>query len=246
MVGLENMDSRRTQMIGILSDAHGNIEAFRLAIRHLRNLGATAFYFLGDAVGYIPSLEVVDELQAMGGAMQCVLGNHELMVLNRSSKPNCESVYQHRQVRDAISQKQTNFLKSWPTHRRTSISGTEVLFVHASPNDFLHEYVYPDSELTQFQVNERFVFMGHSHYPFIRDTNGTTFVNVGSCGLPRDDGRFGAFVTFDPDNKKADLYRYDISKSVEVVRNFQHDRLHPTVRQLFQRRSDSLSGTILI
>jgi len=45
-------------MIGILSDAHGNRPAFDLAISVLQGYGAKIFYFLGDAVGYLPTTDV--------------------------------------------------------------------------------------------------------------------------------------------------------------------------------------------
>ena len=46
-------------VIGILSDAHGNLRGFERGISLLREFGATQFIFLGDAVGYIPGSAVV-------------------------------------------------------------------------------------------------------------------------------------------------------------------------------------------
>jgi len=231
-------------MIGVLSDAHGNIHAFRLAIDYLKNLGVRKFYFLGDAVGYIPGLAVVDELQTMGDSVKCILGNHEFMMLSGSTEPEDEAVYQHGIGRRLITQKQISFLNSWPTHRRESLNGNGVLFVHGSPLDFTNGYVYPDSDLSRFNVSERFAFMGHSHHPFIKCVNGTIFVNVGSCGLPRDDGRYGSFATFAPEQNIAELYRFDISQSVELLSNSRQSPPHPSVMELFKRTSCSLSGTL--
>lgn len=232
-------------MIGILSDAHGNVSAFREAIHHLRDLGVDSFYFLGDAVGYVPSLDVVDELQSMGAAVKCVLGNHEQMLLQKSTATGRELIYQHQPLRERLSNHQIDFLKSWPTHRRETIDGTQVLFVHGSWSDYTNGYVYPDTDLDQFHPSEAFVFMGHSHYPFIRSANGTVFVNVGSCGLPRDDGRYGAFATFDATTKQVRLFRYAIDKSVAELSASNALSVHPTVIQLFQRRSDFVSDDFL-
>lgn len=229
-------------MIGVLSDAHGNIHAFRLAIDYLKTLGVSKFYFLGDAVGYIPSLAVVDELLAMGDSVKCILGNHELMMLRGSTKPENEPVYQHGIGRRLITQRQISFLKSWPTHRRESINGNGVLFVHGSALDFTNGYVYPDSDLSRFDVSEKFVFMGHSHHPFIKCVNGTNYVNVGSCGLPRDDGRYGSFVTFAPERNTAELYRFDISQSVELLSSSRHSLPHPSVMDVFKRKAPSVPG----
>lgn len=231
-------------MIGILSDAHGNIGGFLTALYYLRNNGVKSFYFLGDAVGYIPSLEVVDELISMGAEVKCVLGNHEQMILRGVSRPEREEIYQHQPVLDLISSDQINFLQTWPSHRREIICGSKVLFVHGSPRDYTNEYVYPDTDLACFNPDAAFVFMGHSHYPFIRSEGGTTFVNVGSCGLPRDDGRFGSFAIFNPATKSVSIYRYSIEKVVAELHASTLERIHPAVLQVFQRRSDIVSDNI--
>jgi putative phosphoesterase len=228
-------------MIGVLSDAHGNITAFRSAISHLKRLGAKEFYYLGDALGYIPTTAVLQELMNMGSCVKCILGNHEVMVLSGCTNPKRESVYQHQLVCSELTAAHRDFLGSWPTHHRETIAKTSVLLVHGSPYDFTNEYVYPDTDLRKFHVSEDFVLMGHSHYPFVKEHNGTTFVNVGSCGLPRDDGRYGAFLTFDPHKRQVTLYRYSIDRPLEVT----HRRVHPSVHKLFERMANALIGQVL-
>jgi putative phosphoesterase len=231
-------------MIGILSDAHGNIGAFRAAVLHLRALGAESLYFLGDAVGYIPSLEVIDELKSMGSEVKCILGNHEQMLLQGAASPERELIYQHQPLREAISEHQVEFLNSWPTHRRETIAGTTVLFVHGSPNDYTNEYVYLDTDLDRFQTGDSFIFMGHTHYPFIRKANGATFVNVGSCGLPRDDGRFGSAAIYDPASGRLRIVRFDISAETEAA-VAPNPIVHPAVGVVLTRRSESIFGDII-
>ena len=232
-------------MIGILSDAHGNTAAFRTAIGHLRDLGARVFYFLGDAIGYLPTVGVISELQEMGKTVTCLLGNHESMLLSGGTDPQREQAYQHQRIRGLLTREQTAFIRSWPTHCRLCHGGTNLLFVHGSPADFTNGYLYPDSDLSRFVVRESFVFMGHSHYPFVRNVGGTTFVNVGSCGLPRDDGRYGSFATFDPVIRKACLYRFDISRSLASLPDETRNLVHSSVVRLFARRAPSLVGTVM-
>lgn len=232
-------------MIGILSDAHGNITAFRSAISNLRRLGANEFYFLGDALGYIPSIEVIQELMNMGQEVKCILGNHEFMVLNQTIKIDREPLYQHQAIRSQLTLEHIAFLKSWPTHRREFMAGLDVLFVHGSPNDFTYDYVYPDSDLSQFNISVDFVFMGHSHHPFVRSHNRATFVNVGSCGLPRDDGRYGSCAIFDPSAQQVFIYRYGIDDSMTEISENVLEQLHPSVTQLFERRAETITGHVL-
>jgi predicted phosphodiesterase len=228
-------------MIGILSDAHGNHGGFHTAIFHLRSLGAKSFYFLGDAVGYVPSLEVIEALQSMGSEVKCILGNHEEMLLRGATTLKRERIYQHQRLRRRLSTHHIDFLKSWPSHRREIIAETSALFVHGSPNDYTNGYVYPDTDLHQFNLDVSFVFMGHSHYPFIRSANGTTFVNVGSCGLPRDDGRFGGACLFDPGTGNAQVLRFDITEKTKAVLE-ENPSVHPVVHDVLARRNDSIFG----
>jgi putative phosphoesterase len=232
-------------MIGILSDAHGNIAAFRSAISHLRRLGVNNFYFLGDALGYIPSIEVVEELFNMGKEVRCILGNHELMVLNQLTNSNREPIYQHQSARSKLTVEQITFLKSWPTHLRGTYFGSNILFIHGGPNDYTNEYLYPDSDLSHYNVSEDFVFMGHSHYPFIKKVNATTFVNVGSCGLPRDDGRFGSCAIFNAATRAVSIYRYNIDNAATEIPKHVRNQLHSSVLQLFERRAPNLTGHVL-
>jgi hypothetical protein len=87
--------------------------------------------------------------------------------------------------------------------------------------------------------------MGHSHYPFVRSANGITFINVGSCGLPRDDGRFGAFATYDPVTKVVKNHRFNITKFVDELHVKDLQIIHPKVLQLFQRRSNNVLDNFL-
>lgn len=228
-------------MIGILSDAHGNIGAFRTAILCLRSLGARSFYFLGDAVGYIPTLGVIDELQLMGADVQCVLGNHEQMLLHGTVRLKTEPIYQHQPLHEELSDQHVKFLRSWLNYHRVIVNGTSLLLIHGSPNDYTNGYVYPETDLNQFQPQSSFVFMGHTHYPFIRSAKGTTFVNVGSCGLPRDDGRFGSAAIYDPVNARVRVVRFDISAETQTTLAV-NPAVNAAVHDVLARRKESIFG----
>jgi putative phosphoesterase len=229
-------------MIGIVSDAHGNTPAFRRAVRVLKHHGAKEFVFLGDAVGYFPSTGVVDAISAMGDEIACIKGNHEKMLLEDTVDSGRDAVYQLAMLRRLLTAKNKEMLESWPDSRDLTIGGRSVLFVHGSPHDPINGYVYPDSDLSVFNVGYDFVFMGHSHYPFVRTEGATCFVNVGSVGLPRDDGRFGSCALFDPDNGQVEILRFDIHKM--TIQLFDHLDVHPAVRSVAERRKAEVFGVL--
>ncbi len=227
-------------MIGILSDAHGNGPAFDLAINILKKNGAERFVFLGDAVGYLPSTSVIASIQKLGEEITCILGNHEDILLSGSFELAREPIYQHEATLRQMSEAQLSLVNRWPTQARKEFAAGNVLYLHGSPQDPTYGYVYPDTDLSIFDVPCDFVFMGHSHYPFIRRQGSVCFVNVGSCGMPRDDGRFGAAAIFDPDTGSVRVVRFDITEATE--RALSAYPCHESVKATFDRRCDFVYG----
>jgi putative phosphoesterase len=230
--------------IGILSDAHGNVVAFEIALQKLRQLGAQTFIFLGDAVGYIPSLKVVDCLNLMGASVRCVLGNHEYMLLNEMISSSHDDMYMLSAIKKHLTSQQVNFLSSWEKGFETTFGDAKILCIHGSPQDPTFGYVYPDSDLPLQTSNAQFIFMGNTHRPFIRGEKNVTFVNVGSCGLPRDDGRYGSACLFDPLNSSVKVIRFDITESVPAISNLT-EQPHRSVMDIFERRSHAFFGDLV-
>ncbi len=231
-------------MIGVLSDAHGNGELFRRMLDALSSMGAERFIFLGDAVGYIPSVSVVSTLMEMGGQIQCILGNHEQMVLGGQYPNHLESVYRIKVARDLLDRKKLDFIASWPTHLDYELPCGRSLFVHGSPSDYQNGYVYPDSNLSEFDGEYKFVFMGNTHRAFVREQGVRTFVNVGSCALPRDDGRYASAVLFNEFSGETKLVCLDLSFFDETS-YFEGLNVHRSVVDLFKRRQTNISGEII-
>jgi putative phosphoesterase len=222
------------EIIGVLSDAHGNGPAFDLAISLLEKLGATSFRFLGDAVGYLPSASVLDSLFRLGVRVQCIQGNHEQMLLSGVPDPQLEPTYQLFNPNSGISSVHLTMIAGWEMFRREQIAERKILFVHGSPSKPSTGYVYPDSDLSEFYPDAHVVFMGHTHYPFIRRHNGILYVNVGSCGLPRDDGRYGSAALYRPADGEVRIVRFDIA--ARTVAALAATPVHPDVAGVFARR----------
>jgi len=228
-------------MIGILSDAHGNQPAFEKGLNLLERFGAEAFIFLGDGLGYFPHTEILDYIQSLGSNIRSLRGNHEDLILKKKFQGPHEPVYQHQAIVKSLTAGQLEMIDNWPSLRTLKCSAGTVSFMHGGPYDKTYEYVYPDTDLTVYDIKERFVFMGHTHRPFIRHCGKTVFVNVGSCGMPRDHGCLGAVALFDEEVGEVRIIRYDIQFSFEKVLR-DSACLHPSILEVMNRRTDGFVG----
>ena len=230
-------------VIGLLSDAHGNGLAFDRAVELLRAQGAERLYFLGDAVGYVPSVSVLDSLARLGDQVCCIRGNHEAMLLDGQSDAELERVYQLESLRPMLTREHLAMIASWPVSRTEVIDDQKMFLVHGSPTNPTYGYVYPDTDLAEFALDADWVLMANTHRPFIRKQAKTLFVNIGSCGMPRDDGRYGSVALLDAKARSVRIIRFNISdESSQVLEQF--PSVHPSVRSVFERRSPAVIGDL--
>lgn len=222
-------------ILGLLSDAHGNREAFEQGVSFLRQEGADAVYFLGDAVGYLPGDGVLDAIQEAN--VTAIIGNHDAMLLTGEIDPQGEAIHRLAETMHALSAANRTYLETLPDRLEVQSPFGKLMLVHGSPDDPLRGYVYPDTDLASFAgMSEQAVFMGQTHRPFIRRSGETLFVNVGSCGLPRDCGHLGAACLFDDVSGVAQIIRFDITEATNAALR----RCGPVaaeVRGVFARRS---------
>jgi putative phosphoesterase len=218
--------------LGILSDAHGNLGGFEAACRALSAEKADRCIYLGDAVGYIPDISVVHAIVERG--LSWVAGNHEIMLIEGGYPSDREATYRLAEIREKLSQADADAIQRLPRSLRLELDGTSCLFVHGSPQDPTWGYVYPDTDLERFAgLPFDAVFMGHTHRPFVREHEGTLFVNVGSCGLPRDRSGMGSACLFDTVTRQARLLSFSLAAaSRAVLADFV---LPPAIRRLLER-----------
>jgi putative phosphoesterase len=226
--------------VGLLSDAHGNPTALKACLERLQDLQVECVYFLGDAVGYMPGeSEVLDILRASG--VHCLKGNHEAMLLGELPlAENKDSVYRIGRARARLSVDHLSFIAAWPDHKVVNIDGKRLLLVHGSPTDHLQGYVYADSDLSIFDGLEYdAVFMGHTHRPFVSLRGNVLVTNVGSCGLPRDQGNLLAFAVYDTRAHNCEVYRlhFDSQKAIE---SFGSEQIAKEVHQCLLRMPSSV------
>ncbi|MEQ9285445.1 MAG: metallophosphoesterase family protein [Cyclobacteriaceae bacterium] len=189
----------------IFSDVHGNLVNLQDFFECAQFLKVDQYVCLGDVCNYYPdTLEVIDAIIERN--VICIQGNHDLMYTS-SHEISGEKKKQYNYSELIFnSYKHISFLSSLTSKLEVTMNSS-VLFCHGSPLD-VHEYVYPDSDLSKFSnVPNDIIFMGHTHRQFIKEINGKVFCNVGSIGMPRDNGSLFGFVLFDSDSNKIELCR---------------------------------------
>jgi putative phosphoesterase len=220
--------------LALLSDIHGNLPALELCLGVARSLGCERVFCLGDTFGYFQSGAACFEMLRQAGA-EIMLGNHEAMLLRRiPSSPESELVYQLEPERQRLSSQTRDLLESLLPYREIVLGNRKLLLVHGAPWDPLSGYVYPDANLAALgRLPYDFIFMGHTHRPFVRTENKACVVNVGSCGLPRDTGNSACFAVYDTDTGRAELIRPALD--TDLVRKT-YPRAHPAVLAVLNRR----------
>lgn len=197
--------------IGFIADVHGHVEAMDIAFRLLAARGVERVCFLGDAVGYLPGTAAIASIEAT--CTVCLKGNHEAMLLDPESLPkDRDAIYRLGETRalcddpDLLAR-----INCWPIRGHHNWASGTALLVHGSPMEPLTGYVYPDSSLDDLgREGPTYVVCAHTHRPFIHCAGRTTWINCGSVGLPRDDGRFGSLALFDDGTGQAEILRFDI------------------------------------
>jgi len=227
----------------VLSDVHGNWEALQAVLRHARRKRHGRVLFLGDAVGYgaSPNL-VVDWLRSLGGRVVAIRGNHDRVcsgldtaeTFNRYAREASEWTY-HR-----LSPRNLAYLQALPEGPLTIEEG--LVICHGSPLDE-DEYLFSvrDARESLLATSASVIFFGHTHVPSLFDWRGKDgpdffgirvlaggrtvldlergsryLVNPGSVGQARDRDSRAAYAIYDSDRRR--LYHYRVQYPVETAR----------------------------
>ena len=203
--------------LAIISDIHGNYEAFREVLADIEMMGVDQTISLGDNIGYGPEPDrVVQKILALN--IPSVLGNHELAVKNEKYLSWFNPVARKSllKTRDLLSESSIAFVKSL----KSFISIDDCRCVHGFPPDSPLIYMFQPSENRKKKVlneiPERICFIGHTHVLEIMGYDGdriethdlppgTThltkdkkyIVNIGSVGQPRDGTSDAKYVIYD-------------------------------------------------
>lgn len=222
----------------ILSDVHGNLEAFQAVLDNVETEDIQKIIFLGDIVGYGANpKECMDILREK--TSDVVAGNHDWAAAGKTNLQNFNSVAREaiEWTISALSKEHLDFLAQLPLKKEEDCFS----FAHSSP---LHpqewNYIFSGYEaLRNLQtLKKNLCFVGHSHIPtvflltefeelffstsfseIILEENVSFLINVGSVGQPRDSSHLASYGILDTEKKVFFLKRvdYDIEAAQKKI-----------------------------
>jgi predicted phosphodiesterase len=225
--------------VAVVSDIHGNRQAFEAVLDQIAASDCRELWCLGDLVGYGADPDACVEL-AREHAAVCLAGNHDLGVtgaipLEQFSRGAALAA---TWTQETIAPATREYLEVLEPQRLDEAVG----LYHASPRDPVWEYVLSplQAELCFDAQQHRIGLIGHSHValsfsrlpgsPATGETRDADFeldlaegewlINPGSVGQPRDGDPRAAWLELDLDGSRA-VYRrtdYDIAGAAAAIR----------------------------
>jgi predicted phosphodiesterase len=225
--------------VAVVSDIHGNRQAFEAVLDEIAASDCQELWCLGDLVGYGADPDACVELARQNAAI-CLAGNHDLVV--------CGALPMEEFSRGAALAAQWTQRTIAPETRaylerlEPTKLDEEVGLFHASPRDPVWEYVLSplQAEMCLEVQEHRVCLIGHSHVALsfsrlawrsatgqTRDageeleiSDGEWLINPGSVGQPRDGDPRAGWLELDLDRWRATYRRteYDIAGAGAAIR----------------------------
>jgi predicted phosphodiesterase len=227
--------------VAVLSDIHGNLEAFEAVRTDLLQQGADRVICLGDNIGYGPNPEeVVCRVRQLG--YMSVLGNHEFALMDERGRRwfNFQAAENNIETGKLLSDKSKDYCRSLPTF----IEFENGYFVHGYPPASVFRYLNLQSEekiAALFNsTSTSLFFLGHTHrlelvtrqkgvitrrslkQETVRFLPGEKYIiNCGSVGQPRDGDSRAKYVLWDCENHQLEVrfVEYDNMTTMKKIRD---------------------------
>jgi predicted phosphodiesterase len=209
----------QVMLIAVLSDVHGNLEAFRRVLEDIdsQRPGVDEIISLGDTLGYGPEPEGCVALLRQRGIVS-VQGNHELAVAKAEYRQwfNPQSRKALQRTCELVSDETVAYIRELPLF----LIRHGCLFVHGSPPESAFRYLYEleDDDLADLftRFAQAVAFVGHTHElericwdgrratrhtleqgRHLLDRSRRHIVNIGAVGQPRDGDNRAKYVLWD-------------------------------------------------
>ncbi|MCB1524438.1 MAG: metallophosphatase family protein [Rhodoblastus sp.] len=230
-------------LIALMSDIHGNREAFDACLNHARKQGAERYIILGDLVGYGADpayiVDVARGMQEKGAIV--LLGNHDEAVSGSLSGMNEYARAAIEWTRGKLDVAQKKWLAELPrTHREG-----DALYVHSdasNPAAWIYVNNPAVAERSMRASDAHVTFCGHVHVPQLFNMASMKpaipftpqsaipvplspsrkwLAVLGAVGQPRDQIPTAAYCIYDDARRTVSYCRapYDIERAAQKIKN---------------------------
>ncbi|MCS7244713.1 MAG: metallophosphatase family protein [candidate division WOR-3 bacterium] len=227
--------------IAILSDIHGNLEAFESVLNEVYKRKVDKIICLGDLIDYGPNPNEVVEIAKREFDI-IVMGNHDYAVVDRSIIKHFAVVARSSILwtLDVLTDENKLFISSLKLEENFK----DIYIVHACPK-FMLDWTYIlsiDEAKIYFEYTDSFItLIGHTHIPAIfkkvfsniehivpkegvkykLERDAMYFLNPGSVGQPRDGDYRASFGILNLDELTFEIHRvdYDVKKTIKKILN---------------------------
>lgn len=228
-------------LIALMTDIHGNREAFTACRAHAEQAGVRRYVFLGDYVGYGADPGwVVDQVAALvrAGAV-ALLGNHDQAAFSAGGDMNQVAREAIVWTRSRLEDRHREFLSSLPL----SVEDGDRLYVHASaeaPARWPYVLGPDNARSSLLATRHRLTFCGHVHVPALyrltetekladfRPKSGVAIpllkhrrwlAVIGSVGQPRDRDPAACYGLYDDEQDTLTYVRvpYDVTTAARKI-----------------------------
>lgn len=236
------------ELQAVISDIHGNLEALEAVLADIQQKGASSIICLGDLVGYGP-----DPIACVRHAMKwdvVLLGNHDAAAIDDgdlsgwSATSARKTIFKFRRLLAEMDGQSeiSNFLRCRPEY----YASPQAIYVHGSPREPLHEYLFPEDIYNQQKMSaiaqsfEGLCLCGHTHLPgmfipnededwnyYEPEESDSVFpveapkmiCNVGSVGQSRDGDWRASYALFNDNTIHFRRVEYDIETTIRKIRD---------------------------
>lgn len=221
----------------LISDIHGNLEAFEAVLGAIKKEGVGKYLCIGDIVGYGADPEKVLSLVQSLSPEAIVAGNHEWGLVER-----LDLDYFNEEAKEAVLWTKKMLDKGAIDYFKSLdliYEKGEVTLVHGSlesPEEFHYIVDEGDAYITSQLSKTRLCFVGHSHMPGIFycaddamkrvkrgkvnvDPDKKYVINIGSIGQPRDGDPRASYCIYDSSENTIEIKRvaYDIDTAKDKI-----------------------------
>jgi diadenosine tetraphosphatase ApaH/serine/threonine PP2A family protein phosphatase len=227
--------------IALMTDVHGNREAFAACLDHAAQSGVDRYVFLGDFVGYgaDPGWVIDTVMSHVERGAIALLGNHDAAVLTDDNEMNAVAAAAIAWTRTQLDKGQGAFLAGLPLF----VEEEDRLFVHASafePDQWHYVTDLYDASRSLMATHAHATFCGHTHVPALFHMSLTgKFASfdpvaqveiplnpqrrwlavIGSVGQPRDRDPAACYAVLDEERYTLTYVRvpYDIESAARKI-----------------------------